>query len=153
MQYLFVRKNQTVHLALPNSDTLVDASVTVCPSHIDQGSSNFWGGSHKLMHNSSRARHLVQCDFSGICYILPNQHIFLKYIFLSLLAKCVLRPGEMASQVGFVAWAVVWRTLIQTMKRSGDSTHHCRSPTPTLNGCALTPSTEKQSSEQEYSCP
>jgi len=30
------------------------------------------------------------------CYILPNQH---KYIF-SLLAKCVLRPGEMASQVG-----------------------------------------------------
>ena len=35
------------------------------------------------------------------------------------------------------------------MKRSGDSTHHCRSPTPTLNGCDLSPSTEKQSSEQE----
>jgi len=37
------------------------------------------------------------------------------------------------------------------MKRSGDSTHHCRSPTPTLNGCDLTPSTRTQSFEQEYS--
>ena len=37
------------------------------------------------------------------------------------------------------------------MKRSGDSTHHCRSPTPTLNGCELTPSTWTQSSEQECS--
>jgi len=37
------------------------------------------------------------------------------------------------------------------MKRSSDSTHHCRSPTPTLNGCDLTPSTRTQSSEQEYS--
>ena len=37
------------------------------------------------------------------------------------------------------------------MKRSGDSIHRCRSPTPTLNGCDLTPSTRTQSSEQEYS--
>ena len=37
------------------------------------------------------------------------------------------------------------------MKRSGDSTHHSRSPTPTLNGCELTPSTRAQSSDQEYS--
>ena len=37
------------------------------------------------------------------------------------------------------------------MKRGGDSTHHCRSPTPTLNGCDLTPSTWSQSFEQEYS--
>jgi len=37
------------------------------------------------------------------------------------------------------------------MKRSGDSTHHCGNPTPTLNGCDVTPSTEKQSSEQESS--
>jgi len=57
----------------------------------------------------------------------------------------------MAPQVGFSPRAVVWRTLIWTMKRSGDSTHHCRSPTPTLNGCELTPSTGRQPSEQEYS--
>ena len=37
------------------------------------------------------------------------------------------------------------------MKRSGDSTHHCWSPTLTLNGCDLTPSTWTQSFEQEYS--
>jgi len=30
----------------------------------------------------------------------------------SVLAKCVLRPGEMASQVGFGPWDKVWRTLI-----------------------------------------
>jgi len=29
MQYQFVRKNQMVHLAVPTSDTLVDALVTV----------------------------------------------------------------------------------------------------------------------------
>jgi len=28
------------------------------------------------------------------------------------LGKCVLWPGEMASQVGFGSRAVVWRTLI-----------------------------------------
>ena len=37
------------------------------------------------------------------------------------------------------------------MKRSCDSTHHCSSPTPTLNSCDLNTSTRKQSSEQEYS--
>ena len=37
------------------------------------------------------------------------------------------------------------------MKRCGDSTHHCRSPTPTLNDCDLTASTWTQSSELEYS--
>jgi len=43
MQYQFVRKKQTVHPAVPNSDTLVDASVTVYPIHIDQGFSIFLG--------------------------------------------------------------------------------------------------------------
>jgi len=37
------------------------------------------------------------------------------------------------------------------MKRSSDSTHHCWTPTPTLNACDLTPSTRTQSSEQVYS--
>jgi len=43
MQYQFVRKKQTIHRAVSNSDTLVDACVTVYPSHIDQGSPNFLG--------------------------------------------------------------------------------------------------------------
>ena len=44
-----------------------------------------------------------------------------------------------------------WRTLIKTMKRSGDNIHHFRSPTPMLNSCDLNTSTRTQSSEQEYS--
>jgi len=40
MQYQSVRKKQTVHLAIPSSDTLVDAFVTVYPIHMDNGSSN-----------------------------------------------------------------------------------------------------------------
>jgi len=43
MQYQFLGKKETVHPAVPNSDTLVDASVTVYPIHIDQGSSKFLG--------------------------------------------------------------------------------------------------------------
>jgi len=35
-----------VYPAVPNSDTLVDASVTVYPIHIDQGSSKFLGEEH-----------------------------------------------------------------------------------------------------------
>ena len=37
-----------------------------------------------------------------------------------------------------------------TMKRSGDSTHHCWSPTLTVNGRDLTLPTRTQTSEQEY---
>jgi len=33
----------------------------------------------------------------------------------------------------------------------GNSTHLCASPTPTVNGCDLTPPTRTQTSEQEYS--
>ena len=39
MQYQFVRKNQMIHPAVPNSDTLVDASLTGYTIHIDQGTS------------------------------------------------------------------------------------------------------------------
>jgi len=50
-----------VHPAVPNSDTLADASVTVCNSiHIDQGFSIIFGrGPHKLLRNSSRNWHLA----------------------------------------------------------------------------------------------
>ena len=37
------------------------------------------------------------------------------------------------------------------MKRSGDNTHRCRSPTPTVNGRDLTSPTQTRTSEQEYS--
>ena len=37
-----------------------------------------------------------------------------------------------------------------TMKRSDDSTHPCRSPTPTVNGRDVTLPTRTQTSEQKY---
>ena len=40
--------------------------------------------------------------------------------------------------------------FLKTM-RSSDSTHHCRSPTPTMNGRDLTSPTRTRSSEHEYS--
>jgi len=66
MQYQFVRKKQTIHPAVPNSGTLVDESDCLSNS-CRPGLSNFRRVPHKLLHNSSRAGHLAQCDFSGIC--------------------------------------------------------------------------------------
>jgi len=43
MQCEFTSKTQTVHPVVPNSDTIVDTSVTVYPIQIDHGSSNFLG--------------------------------------------------------------------------------------------------------------
>jgi len=45
--YQFIRKKQIFHPAVPNNDTLFDASVTVYHSiHIDQDSPNFLGVNH-----------------------------------------------------------------------------------------------------------
>jgi len=124
--------------------------VTVYHSY-GPGLSKFLGRDHITYCTTVRGpgilRHVI---FSG-CVTFYQVNTFFVNIFFSLLAKCVLRPAEMAAQVGFVPRVVVWRTLIYTMKRSGDSTHHCRSLTPTLNGYELTPSTRRQSSEYEYS--
>jgi len=54
-----------------------------------RGLNVFVRGSHKLLHNSSRAGHLTQCDCFGVCYILPNQQFFCKQIILWLLTKYI----------------------------------------------------------------
>jgi len=72
----------------------------------------FWERTTYAIAQQLEGRTSWECAFFGICYILPNQHIFRKYIIFSLSEKCVLRPGDMASQVGFSPRAVVWRTLI-----------------------------------------
>ena len=59
MQHQFARAEQTVHPAVSNGETFVDASVTVYPIHIDQGLQIFWERPDKLLHNSSRARYLA----------------------------------------------------------------------------------------------
>jgi len=157
MQYQFVRQKQTVHPAVPNSDSLVDTSLIVYPIHIDLGSPSFWERTTQAIAQQFEGQHLAYCDFSGdIAFYLPsNRQIFrkcrLRVLFFHYWQNVFCDRMKMTSQVGFGPRAVVWRILIQTMKRSGDSTHHCRSLTPTLNGCDLTLSTRTQSSEQEYS--
>jgi len=66
MQYQFVRKKQTVHLGVLISDTLVDASVTVCAIYIDQWSSNFLEEDHISHCTTIREPHIL-CNviFSG----------------------------------------------------------------------------------------
>jgi len=57
-----------VHPAVPNSDTLVDASVTVYPIHIDQGSSNFWGVDRISYCTTARKSDILRnVIFLGIC--------------------------------------------------------------------------------------
>jgi len=41
-------------------------------------------------------------------------------------------------------------TVCPIRKTSGDNTHPCRNPAPTVNGCELIPQTRTQTSEQEY---
>ena len=86
-----------------------------CVDHLAQGSPNFFvRGPHKVIQTMSRAGRLTQCDRCGICYILPNQQIFRKYIvyyFLSL-TKWLRGLDEMASRAASGPRAVVWRPLI-----------------------------------------
>jgi len=87
---------------------------------IEQGSPNFFViGPHKLLHNSSMARHLPQWDCFGIWCALPNQQFVCKYIIFSFLTHCLCRqmkwlcgPDGRALQAGFGPRAVVWRPLV-----------------------------------------
>ena len=81
MQYQFVRKKQMVHPAVPNSDTLVDVSMIGYSIHTDLGSPKFLGEEH-VSYCKTVGGPDILCNviFFGICYILPNQHIFREYI-------------------------------------------------------------------------
>jgi len=92
MQQQFTRKKKTVHPAVPNSDTRVDASVTIYPIHTDHGSPTFLVEDH--IAKQCEGQHLAKCNFVRICCILPSQQVFGNYNIFSLLAKCVLRPDE-----------------------------------------------------------
>ena len=69
---------------------------------VQQGSPNFFvRGPNKAIQNMSRAGHLTQSDYCGVCCILPNQQIFRKYCILFFIVD------KMASR------AVVGRPLRQ----------------------------------------
>jgi len=111
MQYQFLRKKQMVHPAVPNSDTLVDGSMTVCPIHIDQDSTKFLGEDHisycKIVRGPDILRNPI---FSGYVTFCQINTFFVNIIFFRYWQN-VLRPGEIASQVGCGPRAVVQRAL------------------------------------------
>jgi len=60
------KTKQTVHPVVPNSDILVDASVTAYPIHIDQGSPNVLVEDHISYSITVREPHsLCNVIFSG----------------------------------------------------------------------------------------
>jgi len=77
MQYQFVRKKQMVHPAVPNSDTHVDASVTVChPIHTDQGSPKFLGEDHVSYCTAVRGTDsCVMCFFRDMFHSTKSTHL------------------------------------------------------------------------------
>jgi len=101
MQHQFVRKTQTVHPAVPNIETLVAVPVTVYPIHIDQGSSIFLGKDHISYCTTVRGLDILRnVIFSGyVTFQIIT--FFVNTLFFHYWQKCILRPGEMASQVRF----------------------------------------------------
>jgi len=82
MQYQFVRKKQTVHPAVPNSDTLVDASVTAYTIHIDQGSPNFLVEDHISYSTTVREPDsLRNMIFSGYVTFYETNTFFVNILF------------------------------------------------------------------------
>lgn len=55
--------------------------------------------------------HLMWCHCFSICYILPSQYIFRKYIYFKIIDKVPLRGGCCPR-------VVVWRPLAYSMVRS-----------------------------------
>jgi len=112
MQYQFVRKKQTVHPAAPNSGTLVDASMTVYPIYIDQGSPKCLRQDNISYYKTVREPNILRnVNFLGYVTFYQANTFFVNPLFFHYWQN-VLRPGEMASQIGFGPRAVVWRTLI-----------------------------------------
>jgi len=129
---LFLKSTHLVHPYTPhqvgtpleNSGTTWGVRYTRLTSTEDQGSPDFLREGYISYSATVQGPNIFHNVFFRVMLHSTNsrQHIF-QFIIFSLLAKCVLRPGKMASQVGCGPWAAVWRTLIWTMKRSGDSTH------------------------------
>jgi len=92
MQYQFVRKKLTVHLAIPNSDTLVDAFVTVYAIHMDHGSSKFLQNSLNCSSNLCRTVWGLEFLRNVIflrCITFQQINTFFLNIVFFLIGKCV----------------------------------------------------------------
>jgi len=82
MQYQFVRKNQTVHPAVPNSNTLVEVSMTVYYSY-RPALLQYFGRDHisycTTLRASDNMRHVI---FSGCVTFYQISTFFVKIFFI-----------------------------------------------------------------------
>jgi len=85
--YQFIRKKKMVHPAIPNNDTLVDASVTVYHSnHIDQGSPDFLGEDHISYCTTVRGTDILRnVIFSGYVSFYQINTFFVNISFFHYL--------------------------------------------------------------------
>jgi len=93
MRCKFVRKKKTVYPAVPNSDTLVDASVTVYPIQYRPGSPTFLGEDHISYCTIVRGPDIL-CNliFSG--YVTLYQiNIFFVNIWFFIIGKMCFAAG------------------------------------------------------------
>jgi len=112
IQYQFVRKKTTVHLAVPKSDTLVDTSVTAYSIHIDQGSSNFLGEGHISYCTTIRGLDILRnVIFSGYVTFQINT-FFVNALFFHYWQNAFCGWVKRLLRSDFVPRAVVRKTLI-----------------------------------------
>jgi len=141
MQYQFVCKKRTFHPAVPNSDTLVDVSVTVHPIHVDQGFSQFLGEGH--------INYCTTVQGPDILHSTKSTH-FCKYYFFIISKMCFGAGWNSFACRILPAGRSVENPDIDCEEEWWQHAPLLKSNT-TLNGCHLTLSTETQSSELEYS--
>ena len=149
MQYQFVRKKQTVHPAVPNSNTLVEASVAVYYSY-RPGLLKSFGRDHisycTTLRGPDNLRHVI---FSGYVTFYQINTFFVKIFFI----------------IGRMRFAAGWNGFAGRICPAGHSVENRdidyeeewwqHTPLSESNTNAerlwLTPSTRTQSFEQEYS--
>jgi len=94
-----------IHPAVPNSDTVADASMTGYP--IDQGSPKFLGEDHISYCKTVREPDILHNDiFSGYVPFYQTNRFFVNILFFHCWQNA-LRQCEMASQIEFGPRAVV----------------------------------------------
>ena len=117
---------------------------------MNQGSPKCLGEDHisycKIVRGPDILRNVI---FSGHVPFYQINRFFVSILFFHY-SQNALRPGVKWLHRSDLAREPLCKEPWYRLK-SGDSTHHFRSPTPKLNGCDLLPSTRTQFSEQEYS--
>jgi len=112
MQYQYVRKKQTVHPAVSNSDTLVDASVTVYRNSYTPGLFKFLGENHINYCTTVRGLDILRnVIFSRYVTFYQINTFFVNILFFHYWQNVFCGRVKWLRRSDFSPRAVVWRTL------------------------------------------